>query len=58
MIHGTCALHRSPVGFGNVVISKRGGAIELGPHVDGGCVLTFEEVEAIALRDALEQWLG
>lgn len=41
-----------------MVISKRDGAIELDPHVTGQCVLTLAEDEAIALRDALTQWLG
>ncbi len=41
-----------------MVISKRDGAIELDPHVTGQCVLTLAEDEAIALRDALTEWLG
>jgi hypothetical protein len=58
VIHATCALHRGPAGFANVVVSKRDGTIELHPHVDGSCVLSFAEDEAGALRDALTQWLG
>lgn len=58
VIHATCALHRGPAGFVNVLVSKRGGTIEFDPHVAGSCVLTFDEAEASALRDALEQWLG
>lgn len=58
VIHATCALHRGPVGFANVVVSKRDGTIELDPHVTGSCVLTLAEDAAIALRDALTQWLG
>ncbi len=57
-IHATCALHRGPAGFTNVVVSKRNGTIELDPHVTGSCVLTLAEDEAIALRDVLTQWLG
>jgi hypothetical protein len=58
VIHATCALHRGPAGFANVVVSKRDGMIELDPHVTGACVLTLAEDEAVALRDALTRWLG
>lgn len=58
VIHATCALHRGPVGFANVVVSKRGETIELDPHVTGACGLTLAEDEALALRDALTRWLG
>jgi hypothetical protein len=58
VIHATCALHRGPVGFANIVVSKRNGEIVLDPHVDGSCVLTLAEDEAIALRDTLTRWLG
>ena len=58
VIHATCALHRGPAGFANVVVSKRDGTIELDPHVTGACVLTLAEDEAVALRDALTRWLG
>jgi hypothetical protein len=58
VIHATCALHRGPVDFANVVVSKRGGTIELDPHVTGACVLTLADDEALALRDALTRWLG
>jgi hypothetical protein len=57
-IHGTCALHRGPVGFANIVVCKRDGEIVFDPHVDGSCVLSLAEDEAIALRDALTRWLG
>jgi hypothetical protein len=58
VIHATCALHRGPAGFANVVVSKRDGTIELDPHVTGACVLTLAEDAAVALRDALTRWLG
>lgn len=58
VIHATCALHRSPVGFANVVVSKRGGTIVFDPHVDGACLLVLAEGEAVALRDTLTRWLG
>jgi hypothetical protein len=58
VIHATCAVHRGPAGFANVVVSKRDGMIELDPHVTGACVLTLAEDEATALRDVLTEWLG
>lgn len=58
VLHATCALHRGPVGFANVVASKRDGTIVFDPHVTGACVLTLAEGEAVALRDALTRWLG
>lgn len=58
MIHATCALHRGPAGFANVVVSKCDRKIVFDPHVTGSCVLTLAEDEAVALRDALTRWLG
>jgi hypothetical protein len=58
VIHASCTVHRGPAGFANLVVSKRNGQIELDSHVDGSCVLTLAEDAAIALRDALTQWLG
>jgi hypothetical protein len=58
VIHATCALHRGPAGFANVVLSKRDGTIVLDPHVTGSCVLVLAEDEAVALRDVLTDWLG
>jgi hypothetical protein len=57
VIHATCAVHRGPAGFANVVVSKRDGTIDLDPHVTGACVLTLAEAEAAALRDQLVEWL-
>ncbi|MGB7797967.1 MAG: hypothetical protein WBL53_17175 [Pseudonocardiaceae bacterium] len=58
VIHAICTTHGAGIGFTNVVISKRDGVIELDLHVTGQCVLTLAEDAAIALRDALMQWLG
>lgn len=58
VIHASCTLHRGPVGFTNLVVSKRGGKIQLDPHVTGSCVITLDEDGAGALRDALTEWLG
>jgi hypothetical protein len=58
VIHATCALHRGPVGFANVVLTKRGDEVELDPHVTGCCVITFEEDAATAVRDTITEWLG
>jgi hypothetical protein len=58
VIHATCALHRGPVGFANVVVSKRDGEIVFDPHVTGACVLTLAEDGARVLFEALGEWLG
>jgi hypothetical protein len=58
VIHGTCSLHRGPIGFANVVVTKHGGVIEFDPHVTGACVIRLDETEACALRDQLAEWLG
>jgi hypothetical protein len=58
VIHATCSLHRGPVGFANLVISKRGGRIEFDPHVTGSCVITLDEDGARVLFEALGEWLG
>ncbi|MGH3870742.1 MAG: hypothetical protein ACRDSR_04375 [Pseudonocardiaceae bacterium] len=58
MIHATCALHRGPVGFTNLVVSKHGGKIELDPHAAGACKITIDEDGARVLRDTLIEWLG
>jgi hypothetical protein len=58
VIHATCTKHGGGIGFTNLVATKRAGAIELDPHVTGQCVRTLAEDEAIALRDALTEWLG
>lgn len=58
VIHATCALHRGPAGFANLVISQRGGVIEFDPHVTGSCVLTLAADEAAALAEAIQGWLG
>jgi hypothetical protein len=58
VIHATCALHRGPAGFANVVVSKRDGTIVFDPHVTGACVLTLDEGAATALFDLLGVWLG
>ena len=58
VIHASCALHRGPVGFTNLVVSTHGGQIELDPHAVGTCKITLEEDGARLLRDALIEWLG
>jgi hypothetical protein len=57
-IPATCALHRGPVGFTNLLVTKRDGTIVLDPHVDGSCVICLDEDGATALRDTLMEWLG
>jgi hypothetical protein len=40
VIHATRAPHRGPVGFTNLVVSKRGGRIEPDPHTAGARKVT------------------
>lgn len=54
----SCALHRGPQGFANLVMEKRGGEIILDPHVTGGCVIILDEAAAAAIFDQLGEWLG
>jgi hypothetical protein len=59
VLHATCALHRGPVGFTNLVVSKRDdGTIVLEPHAAGACTIILQEPEAPQLFDALGEWLG
>jgi hypothetical protein len=58
VIHGSCTLHRGPIGFTNLVVTKHDQIIEFDPHVTGACVIRLEQHEARALRDALTQWLA
>jgi hypothetical protein len=54
----TCALHRGPRGFANLVVErKRDGDIILDPHVTGACVIILDEDAATALFDVLRRWL-
>lgn len=57
VIHATCTVHGGGRGFVNLVVRKLNGTVELDPHVTGQCVLRLAEDEAIALRDALMEWL-
>ncbi|MGH3771864.1 MAG: hypothetical protein ACRDRW_10770 [Pseudonocardiaceae bacterium] len=58
VIHASCSARDVARGFRNLVVSERDGEIQLDPHVNGFCALTLAEDEAIALRDALSEWLG
>jgi hypothetical protein len=54
----TCALHRGPRGFANLVVErKHDGDIVLDPHVTGACVIILEEDAATALFEVLRTWL-
>ena len=57
-IPATCELHRGPVGFTNLLVSKRDRTIVLDPHVTGSCVISLDEDGATTLRDTLTEWLG
>jgi hypothetical protein len=56
-IPATCALHRGPVGFANLMVNMRHQMIVLDPHVVGCCVISLDEAGARALCDALTEWL-
>jgi hypothetical protein len=58
VIHATCVKHGGARGFTNLVLTKRGGEIELDPHATGACVLRLDENAATAVRDQLTEWLG
>jgi hypothetical protein len=59
VLPATCALHRSPTGFTNLVVRNLDdGRIEFDPHVAGACVITLDEAAATELFDALGEWLG
>jgi hypothetical protein len=53
----TCAVHRGPRGFANLVVEKQGDDIVLDPHVTGECVIILDEAAARALFDVLGTWL-
>jgi hypothetical protein len=57
-IPATCALHRGPMGFANLMISKQGESFVLDPHVTGECLITLNENSAKELRDIVTEWLG
>jgi hypothetical protein len=58
VIPATCSVHRGPVGFTNLVVSRREGTIVLDPHAVGSCVISLDEQAATSLCDALTEWLG
>lgn len=57
-IPATCALHRGPIGFANLMVSKSDGTVVFDPHVTGSCLITLDEAGAGVLRDTLTEWLG
>jgi hypothetical protein len=57
-IPATCGLHRGPIGFANLMVNERDGAIVFDPHVTGECLITLDEQSARMLRDTLTEWLG
>jgi hypothetical protein len=57
-IPATCQLHRSPIGFANLMVSKHDdGTIVFAPHVTGSCVISLDEEGARKLCDLLTAWL-
>jgi len=57
VLHASCPVHQSALGFANVAVRRRGGLIKLDCHLDGSCLLTLDEDAATRLRDVLT-WLG
>jgi len=57
-IPATCALHRGPIGFANLLVSMQGETLVFDPHVTGECVFALENEGAATLRDTLTEWLG
>jgi hypothetical protein len=57
-IPATCQLDRGPVGYANLMVSKRDGTIILEPQVTGSCVISLDEHGAARLRDLQTEWLG
>jgi hypothetical protein len=54
----SCALHRGPRGFANLVVErKHNDEIILDPHVTGACVIILDEDAATALFEILRIWL-
>jgi hypothetical protein len=58
VIQATCVKHGGAREFTNLVLTKRGGEIELDPHATGACVLRLDDAAATAVRDQLTEWLG
>jgi hypothetical protein len=57
-IPATCSLHRGPIGFANLMVSKSDGTVVFDPHVTGSCLITLDDAGAGVLRDTLTEWLG
>jgi hypothetical protein len=53
----SCALHRGPRGFVNLVVEKQGSEIVFDPHVTGACVIIFDDAAATTLFEVLRRWL-
>jgi hypothetical protein len=58
VIHATCTKHGASIGLTNLVVTTRGGAIELAPHVTGQCLLALDGAAVQVLHETLGQWLG
>jgi hypothetical protein len=59
VLHATCAVHKGPIGFTNLMVRKLSdGRIEFDPRVTGICAVTVGEEAARELVEALLRWLG
>lgn len=57
-IAATCTQHGGTPGFTNLLVSKRGGDIEVDPHVTGCCLIRLDEDGARTLCAAITELLG
>jgi hypothetical protein len=58
VIAATCIKHAGSRGFTNLVVTRRGGEIELDPHATGACVVRLDEDGARDLCGTLTEWFG
>ena len=57
-IPASCAMHRGPIGFANLLVSMQGGSLVFDPHVTGACVIAIDKDGIKKLRNILTEWVG
>ncbi|MGH3718830.1 MAG: hypothetical protein ACRDRI_08315 [Pseudonocardiaceae bacterium] len=53
----TCALHKGPRNFANLVVERQGSEYVFDVHVAGACVFILDEDAATILFETLRIWL-
>ncbi|MGH3719847.1 MAG: hypothetical protein ACRDRI_13620 [Pseudonocardiaceae bacterium] len=53
----TCALHKGPRNFANLVVERQGREYVFDVHVAGACVFILDEDAATILFETLRIWL-